>query len=68
MKYSVINGEFSVKNVRIIDVTGSTIFVGDTKTISLSSILETPPESLIVGVTTGPPVPVPPVTPPVPIR
>ncbi|MFM1653394.1 spore gernimation protein [Brevibacillus sp. B_LB10_24] len=68
MKYSVINGEFSVKDVKIKDLSSSsTVFAGDVKTICLSSILETPPESLIVGVTIGPP-PVPPVTPPLPIR
>lgn len=55
MRYHVSNGEISVKDLKISNVaTSSTIFVGDTKSISLSTIFETPPEELIVGVTTGP--------------
>lgn len=52
MIYKVINGELSVGNITLFSIsTAATLFIGDTKTVSLSSIYETPPESLIVGVT-----------------
>jgi spore germination protein PD len=52
MNYHVIKGELYVGTVNIYVVTtASTLFIGDTQTVSLSSIYETPPESLILGVT-----------------
>lgn len=50
MEYTVINHELSVENIRIIAVATSSLFlVGDTNVITLSSIFDTPPESLIIG-------------------
>lgn len=50
MNFTVINHTISVGNVEVIGVTASSILlIGDTDTISLSSIFDTPPESLIIG-------------------
>jgi len=50
MNYTVINKDINVGMIRIIGVSSSSVFlVGDTNTISLSSIFDTPPESLIIG-------------------
>ncbi|MDT8860286.1 spore gernimation protein GerPD [Alkalihalobacillus sp. MEB130] len=50
MNYTVINRHLSVENVRITGISSSSIFlVGDTDCINLSSIFDTPPESLIIG-------------------
>lgn len=50
MKLEVINKELSVGSIRIIGVASSSLFlIGDTKTVTLSSIFDTPPESLIIG-------------------
>lgn len=52
MNYHVIKGELCVGKVNIFVIdTASTLFIGDTETVSLSCIYETPPESLILGVT-----------------
>ncbi|MGJ9383422.1 spore gernimation protein GerPD [Salipaludibacillus sp. CF4.18] len=50
MNFTVVNKQVSVDNVRIIGVASSSVFlVGDTDSISLSSVFDTPPESLIIG-------------------
>ncbi|ARK30064.1 spore gernimation protein GerPD [Halalkalibacter krulwichiae] len=50
MNYTVINRHLNVENIRITGVSSSSIFlVGDTDCINLSSIFDTPPESLIIG-------------------
>lgn len=50
MNYKVINYHL---HVNMIDITGvassSVVLVGDTESIVLSSIFDTPPEALIVG-------------------
>lgn len=52
MEYNVINGEVCVNDIDIFAIGGSSgLMVGDTKTISLTSAYETPPETMIVGVT-----------------
>lgn len=53
MFYQVTNGDVYVGNLKVGTlVTASSLFIGDTKTVTLTSIYETPPETLIVGVTT----------------
>ncbi|WP_100407425.1 spore gernimation protein GerPD [Bacillus solitudinis] len=50
MNFTVVNKNICVDTIRIIGVTSSSVFlVGDTDTITLSSIFDTPPESLIIG-------------------
>ncbi|MCZ8511305.1 spore gernimation protein GerPD [Paenibacillus filicis] len=50
MILQVINKEIAVGQVRIVGVASSAVFqVGDTQEIYLSSIFDTPPESLIIG-------------------
>ncbi|RBW68994.1 spore gernimation protein GerPD [Bacillus taeanensis] len=50
MFFQVINRELSVGNINITGVgSASIVLVGDTETICLSSIFDTPPESLIIG-------------------
>jgi spore germination protein PD len=50
MNYTVVNKEISIGDIRIIGVTSSSIFlIGDAEVITLSSIFDTPPESLIIG-------------------
>lgn len=50
MKLEVVNKEVSVGSIRVIGVASSSILlIGDTKTVTLSSIFDTPPESLIIG-------------------
>ena len=50
MEYTVVNHELSVDNIKIIAVATSSLFlVGDANVITLSSIFDTPPESLIIG-------------------
>ncbi|WP_096200497.1 spore gernimation protein GerPD [Bacillus sp. FJAT-45350] len=50
MNFNVVNRELSVGDIRIMAVATSSVFlVGDTDTINLSSIFDTPPESLIIG-------------------
>jgi spore germination protein PD len=52
MNYSVSNGELSVGNLTVLDIAASSVLlIGETKSISLSSWFDTPPESVIVGVT-----------------
>lgn len=50
MNFTVINRNISVGNIDITGVSSSSVFlVGDTDSICLSSIFDTPPESLIIG-------------------
>ncbi|MFB9755166.1 spore gernimation protein GerPD [Paenibacillus hodogayensis] len=50
MNMQVENRQLSVGLIRIIGVASSSVvLIGDTKEITLSSIFDTPPESLIIG-------------------
>ncbi|MDF0726961.1 spore gernimation protein GerPD [Cytobacillus sp. S13-E01] len=50
MNFTVVNRDLCVGNIKVIGVATSSVFlIGDTKTISLSSTFDTPPESLIIG-------------------
>ncbi|MED3623075.1 spore gernimation protein GerPD [Neobacillus thermocopriae] len=50
MNFEVYNRDLCVHNIEITGVTSSSmVFVGDTNTIQLASIFDTPPESLIIG-------------------
>lgn len=50
MNFSVENKEVCVGSVQITGVTSSSLFlIGDSQCITLSSIFDTPPESLIIG-------------------
>lgn len=51
MIYNVTNGDICVGNIKVGSlVTASSLFIGDTQTVTLTSIYETPPESMIIGV------------------
>ncbi|MCI1694870.1 hypothetical protein [Aneurinibacillus aneurinilyticus] len=46
MKMNVINKELAVKNIRINEISTSSVFlIGDTKVITCSSVSDTPSES-----------------------
>ncbi len=50
MNFTVVNRDIQVGTIRVVGVSSSSVFlIGDTQTISLSSIFDTPPESLIIG-------------------
>lgn len=50
MIFQVYNRDLSVGNMKIGSISSSSILlVGDTETIQLASIFDTPPESLIIG-------------------
>ncbi|WP_078435248.1 spore gernimation protein GerPD [Metabacillus halosaccharovorans] len=50
MIFTVVNRNIEVGNIRVVGVASSSVFlIGDTQTISLSTIFDTPPESLIIG-------------------
>jgi spore germination protein PD len=50
MNFTVINRDLSVGNIKIIGVSSSSVFlIGDTDSICLSSVFDTPAESLIIG-------------------
>jgi spore germination protein PD len=50
MHFQVINRELTVGNIDITGVaTASIVLIGDTESICMSSIFDTPPEALIVG-------------------
>ncbi|MEF3307630.1 spore gernimation protein GerPD [Paenibacillus sp. GYB004] len=50
MKFSVENKELTVGSIQITGVASSSVLlIGDTKVVTLSSIFDTPPESLIIG-------------------
>jgi len=50
MNYTVINHGLTVGDVKIIGIASSSIFlIGDSEFITLATVFDTPPESLIVG-------------------
>lgn len=50
MNFYVENKQLCVGVIRVTGVASSSVLlIGDTKEISLSSIFDTPPESLIIG-------------------
>jgi spore germination protein PD len=50
MDFHVYNRDICVQNIKVIGVASSSLLmVGDAETIQLSSIFDTPAESLIVG-------------------
>ena len=50
MKYEVHNCGLKVGNIQVTGVSSSSVFlIGDNEHIALSSVFDTPPESLIVG-------------------
>jgi len=50
VNFTVINKELSVNDIKITGIASSAIFlIGDSQFITLSSIFDTPPESLIIG-------------------
>ncbi len=50
MQYTVVNRELCVGDINILGVSSSSIvLIGDTQSIGLSSIFDTPAESLIIG-------------------
>ncbi|MBW5469903.1 spore gernimation protein [Brevibacillus formosus] len=52
MRYQVINEAICVNRVSIEALSSAaSLFIGDTQTVSLRSIYETPPERMIVGAT-----------------
>ncbi|TMV50167.1 spore gernimation protein GerPD [Paenibacillus mesophilus] len=50
MNFQVENKQLNIGMIRIVGVASSSVvLIGDTKEINLSSIFDTPPESLIIG-------------------
>lgn len=50
MKLEVVNKELHVGDIRIIGVSSSSlVLVGDTEIVTLSSIVDAPPEAVTVG-------------------
>jgi spore germination protein PD len=50
MNFEVVNREICVGNIRVMAVATASLFmVGDTDSIQLTSLFDTPPESLIIG-------------------
>ncbi|WP_226670013.1 spore gernimation protein GerPD [Metabacillus litoralis] len=50
MNFTVVNKDIQVGAIDVTGVSSSSVFlIGDTNTISLSSVFDTPPESLIIG-------------------
>lgn len=50
MNFEVINHDISVGQIRVSGVSSSSLLmVGDTDSIHLNSMFDTPPESLIIG-------------------
>lgn len=50
MNFTVVNHNISVGKIDVGGVSSASVFlVGDTNEICLSSIFDTPPESLIIG-------------------
>lgn len=50
MNFEVVNRELCVGSIRVTGVSSSSLLmVGDTNTIQLTSLFDTPPESLIIG-------------------
>lgn len=50
MNFTVVNHDLKVGAIKVVGVSSSSVFlVGDTQTITLSSVFDTPAESLIIG-------------------
>lgn len=50
MNFEVMNRELCVGSIRVLGVSSSSVLmVGDTNSIQLTSLFDTPPESLIIG-------------------
>jgi spore germination protein PD len=50
MNYEVVNRDICVGSIRVIGVSSSSLLmVGDTNSIQLTSLFDTPLESLIIG-------------------
>lgn len=50
MNFEVVNHDICIGSIRLIGVASSSVLlVGDTNTIQLTSLFDTPPESLIIG-------------------
>lgn len=50
MNFTVINRDICVGNIKITGITTSAVFlIGDTESITASSVFDTPAESLIIG-------------------
>jgi spore germination protein PD len=50
MNFEVVNREICVGNIKVTGVIGSSLLmVGDTNSIQLTALFDTPPESLIIG-------------------
>jgi spore germination protein PD len=50
LEMQVVNGKVEIGRIRILGIGSSSVLqIGDAKTITCSSIFDSPPESLIVG-------------------
>lgn len=50
MKLNVVNKELNVGAVKIIEISGSSVFlIGDTQVVNCSSVYDAPPDSLIMS-------------------
>jgi spore germination protein PD len=50
MNFEVMNRELCVGSIQVLGVSSSSVLmVGDTNSIQLTSLFDTPPESLIIG-------------------
>ena len=50
MNFEVVNRDICVGNINVLGVSSSSVLmVGDTNSIQLTSLFDTPPESLIIG-------------------
>ncbi|MDF2814114.1 MAG: gerPD [Paenibacillus sp.] len=50
MNMQVVNKGVQIGNIQVTGVSSSSIFlIGDTELVTLSSIFDTPPESLLIG-------------------
>lgn len=50
MNFTVVNHDINVGNIEVTAVAAASVFlIGDTDSITLSSMFDTPPESLIIG-------------------
>jgi spore germination protein PD len=50
MNFEVVNRDICIGSIRVIGVSSSSLLmVGDTNSIQLTSLFDTPPQSLIIG-------------------
>lgn len=50
MKFTVVNKGIQVQHIKVMGVSSSSVFIiGDTQSMTCSSIFDTPPETVIVG-------------------